>query len=56
MPAAAPATSSTRSAARPPSPDAIRSLVAELYTLGLAPDWRRLNGEASRATRLPTYQ
>ena len=34
----------------------VRAMLAELYTLGLAPDWRCLNGEASRDLTLPTYR
>ena len=34
----------------------IRGLIGELYTLGVQPDWRRINGRASRCTKLPTYR
>jgi acyl transferase domain-containing protein/NAD(P)-dependent dehydrogenase (short-subunit alcohol dehydrogenase family)/acyl carrier protein len=36
--------------------DRILTMAAELYTLGFAPDWRRINGEPVRGTRIPTYQ
>lgn len=39
-----------------PEPDRVRAMVAELYALGAAPDWRRINGEAARGTAAPGYQ
>ena len=34
----------------------MRTAVAELYTLGLSPDWQRINGDAVRGTKIPTYR
>ena len=38
-----------------PESPRILATIAELYTLGLPPDWRRINGEADRDIDLPTY-
>ncbi len=39
-----------------PESPRILATIAELYTLGLPPDWRRINGAADRDVDAPTYQ
>jgi acyl transferase domain-containing protein/NADPH:quinone reductase-like Zn-dependent oxidoreductase/acyl carrier protein len=39
-----------------PEGDRVLAMVAELYTLGAMPDWRRINGEPTRGTAIPSYQ
>ncbi len=39
-----------------PETTRIFSMIAELHTLGFAPDWQRINGRAPRGTKVPTYK